>query len=132
MFYSSVVDSEVINDLYRGELDKQTNGAAPDDKKDGIKIIPHGRHGTHCDCGQRCSWKCSSKYSLILVNIIYLQQQCREGNDLCSSGRMVATFMPMYHVAMNFDPAYLLEDAFGLKERLSALRLLLLRITVSV
>ena len=109
MFYSSVVDSEVINDLHRGELDKQTNGAAPDDKKDGIKIIPHGRHGTHCDCGQRCSWKFSSKYSLILVNIIYLQQQCREGNDLCSSGRMVATFMPMCcndpvpnNVALNF------------------------------
>ena len=29
---------------------------------------------------------------------------CRVGNDLCSSGRMVATFMPMFYVAMNFDP----------------------------
>ena len=25
---------------------------------------------------------------------------CLVGYDLCSSGRMVATFMPMYHVAL--------------------------------
>ena len=29
---------------------------------------------------------------------------CRVDLDLCSSTRMVATFMPMYYVAMNFYP----------------------------
>lgn len=39
MLYSSAADPGVINDLQWGELDKQTNGAEPGDKKDGGKKI---------------------------------------------------------------------------------------------
>ena len=46
LFYSSVVGFGVINDLQWGELDKLTNGASPDDKRDGMKY-----HFTwHCHC----------------------------------------------------------------------------------
>ena len=71
LFYSSVVGFGVINDLQWGELDKLTNGASPDDKRDGMKY-----HFTwHCHCEETSASFHGSHCSILEPTVNQLRYQ---------------------------------------------------------